>query len=132
MAIVLAVERRKKRTQASGSEALGIGALVAGALGLAALAMRPAGNTRVLVGGVDISNVNVMLPFFVDFSTGGVAAPEQKRWAMNRLDSALAEFRTSFPHAQVERDVDVRSGRFRILVYPLQHRAQAIARTFLS
>jgi hypothetical protein len=108
-------------------EALALGA-VASAAGLVASAMgKP--ERSVVVGGIDLSSVDLSRPFWVDFSVRPHASPETKTMALRRLRFAADELERIFPNWMCEADVQVRTGRMVLSVVPLQQPAhQVIAR----
>lgn len=80
----------------------------------------PAPQRRVVVGGVDLTNVDGTRPFLVDFSVGVKATNDQKRVALGRLRTALVEIQAAYPYWICQAEADAPTGRFVLHVQPLQ------------
>lgn len=102
-------------------DALGLG-LVLGGLGLLALAalssdqkpQRP----RLIVGGVDLTNVDTSKPFTANFSVPSTASASMKSQALHAASQAVNAFELRGCLVQFT-EIDAVQGRFVILVTPL-------------
>lgn len=115
------------------SEDIALGAVVGGLAGfvlgaaIASSAKTPEPKPRFVVGGVDLTDTNLSLPFYVDFSVGPRATAVKKRTALGRLRGALSAFAKRFPTWVCQPDVDVAAGRFLLNVYPYEDVRRAVA-----
>lgn len=91
-------------------------ALIASAAGGSAAPHR----RRVVVGGVDLTDVDGTQPFVVDFSVGAKATNAQKRAALARLRTALVEIQAAYPQWVCQTEAVASAGRFVLHVQPLQ------------
>jgi hypothetical protein len=101
------------------------GLFVAGAaiLGhaLRAYARGPSSRRRpLLVGGVDLSNIDTSQPFGVNFSVPPSASLAVKQAALSQLSYAFAEFRKWQAGWLYRPEADVSTGRFFLYVVPLR------------
>lgn len=93
----------------------GVAGLVLAARGLA----RNAGATGpLIVGGVNLSGVDLSRPFMVDFSVPPSATPDAKRTALANMRSSWMALIDRFPMWTYDPDVDASSGRFVLKVTP--------------
>jgi hypothetical protein len=73
-----------------------------------------------VIGGVDLSNVDFSAPFMVNFSTPGTAKAQVKSVALHRLRTVLEAFRQWQPGWLYQPDADVASGRLILYVFPVR------------
>jgi hypothetical protein len=114
-----------------GNVALGAVAIggVAALLGAAhTLARRVETGTSLVLGGVDLTNVDLSRPFQVDFSVSPKASPELKRESLQRLRVAILGLSERFPMWIYKHDIDVYAGRFILIVTPVATPAQRVAK----
>jgi hypothetical protein len=100
--------------------ASGLGLLLSG---MAAAARPPAPQglpaARLLVGGVDLTDVDLSRPFMLTASVPPSAPPEHKRLALQRLRTLMMAIEKKWPLWSVTADVDVQGGRFLLTVVPV-------------
>lgn len=78
----------------------------------------PAG--RLVVGGVDLSTIDLRQPFVVDFSTGPGMPARARHASLERLRYAMIELRRWQPHWLFRPNVDAGAGTFMLYVVPVQ------------
>ena len=105
-----------------------LGAVLGGAVALLASAAgkRVSQRRRVVVGGVDLSNVDGSQPFLVDFSVDPEATTEEKRAALSKLRTAFVEIQAAYPFWLCQTEAAARLGRFVLHVQPLHPPANAV------
>lgn len=125
-------QARKPPAARAGGQGLGIGAQLRTTLGFvsgaALVLLRTAPSRSLVVGGVDLSSVDLGRPFRVDFSVSPRASSEEKRTALHRVRSTLVLFNEQFPSWLCEPVVSVPEGRFVLQVTPFQDPAHRVAR----
>jgi hypothetical protein len=72
-----------------------------------------------IVGGVDLTGVNLTQPFMVDFSVERTSTALAKLQAFNRLRAALDAFRQWQPRWLLQPDTDVSKGRLILYALPM-------------
>jgi hypothetical protein len=80
----------------------------------------------VVVGGIDLSRIDMTRPFWVDFSVSEHASPQAKTAALRRIRLAADELGRVFPNLMCRADVQVRTGRMILAVIPQQHPTQKV------
>jgi hypothetical protein len=109
---------------------IGLALLLGGAAALltAALADKYSGTSpstpRYILGGVDLTGVNLSQPFWIDFSVPQTASIDVKRQALDRIRTTLLEFQRVQPNwfCQVLGSID--SDQFGLYVTPLANLLQ--------
>lgn len=123
--------KQKRASSTAGRDAFALGAVFAGALGALGYALANS-RERLVVGGVDLSTVDLSQPFWVNFSVEQNAAVVLKRQAHQRLHAAMHEFHRAFPAWVLDTNVDVHGGVFLLLVQPATSVAQGIVRSLAT
>ncbi len=110
---------------------LGLALFLGGAAALLATALadkptaqvrsQPQPKPRHIVAGIDLTDVDLSQPFWVDFSVPLTASTDAKRQAIERVRMTLLSFNATHPdwYCQVLGSVD--SGQFGLHVTPLAH-----------
>ena len=114
---------------------LGLALFLGGAAALLATAFssqavnEPPPKPRYILGGVDLTNVDLRQPFWVDFSVPRTESIEVKRHALDRIRATLVEFQRAHPNwlCQVLGSID--SDQFGLYVTPLVNLPQGPAHT---
>lgn len=73
-----------------------------------------------VIGGVNLSNVDLSTPFMVNFTVPATANAQVKSAALHRLRTALEAFRQWQPGWLYQPDADVASGRLILYAFPVR------------
>jgi hypothetical protein len=109
---------------------LGLASFLGGAAALLASAFsnQPVNNAtpkpRYILGGVDLTDVDLSQPFWVDFSVPRTESIEGKRQAIERVRIALHEFHAAYPYWLCRILGSIDSEQFGIHVIPLKNISQ--------
>ena len=115
---------KSRRASASTADSANVGllslGLIAGGLALLAHGISKSGNQRprLIVGGVDLSGVDLSLPFCIDLSVPRESTVVTKQHAIHRLRHAMSELRRWQPMWLAHSEVDVIEGRLVLIVTP--------------
>ena len=104
-----------------------VGLVAGAALGFG----RPEQPQPLVVGGIDLSGVDLGRPFWVDFSVPRNASPNEKGFALNRLRDAMFALWQRFPAWSCTPEVDASAGRFVLVVTPSPHLAANVVRSLV-
>jgi hypothetical protein len=84
------------------------------------------------VGGIDLSNVDLSRPFWVDFSVPAHSLPDAKLAALGRLRFAMDALSAQFPGWVCEPEVCAPEGRFVLVVTPFANPGARVARAVVG
>lgn len=73
---------------------------------------------RVIIGGIDLSQVDVRIPFRVDFSVGPNAPVSERQRALKRMNLAMRELARAIPFLWFESQASVKNGQAVLVAIP--------------
>jgi hypothetical protein len=103
-----------------------------GALGAVVAAATTSEKKALVIGGIDLTDVDVSRPFSADFSVPRDAPSHLKYRAFGRLKHGQAQLSMAFPGWTFSTDVSPRDGKFVLYVSPISDPRFLVARTVLE